>query len=72
MTPQKLSYWRRVLGPGQGPAPASFVPVHLVDRPAIKVDGSVEIVSKDWRIIVGDGVSRELLRDILAVLREAC
>jgi transposase-like protein len=75
INPQKLAYWKRVLGKGLGrettPAQPRFVPVRVVDEGSR--GGTVEIViGASCRLLVQEGVSRELLRDIVAVVREGC
>ena len=75
INPQKLSYWKRVFGVGRSrattPARPRFVAVRVVGETA--VGGAVEIVmGTDCRLVVREGVSRELLRDVVAVLREGC
>jgi hypothetical protein len=76
--PQKLSYWKRALGLG-GPlvrrrrvtqrAPG-FVPVQLLGGVAM---GQLEILLAGGdRVVLQEGVSRELLRDALMALRERC
>ena len=86
ITPQKLSYWKCALArPSQRAArparPArtartarsGFVPVQLVDGPAEGAGGSLEIMTDSgWRVVVRQGVSRELLADVVAALRQAC
>lgn len=76
--PQKLSYWKRVLGVAGGngagtEAEPRFVPVRLIGPEGPEATGTVEVlVGADCRVIVRQGVSRELLRDVLAALRERC
>lgn len=78
INPQKLSYWKRVLGFGQAKgasrsAGLRFVPVRLVGVGETAGTSSVEIVmGAECRVVVREGVSRELLREVVAVLREAC
>lgn len=80
MAPQKLSYWKRTLArpsrraarPARA-AQSGFVPVQLVDGPGEAAGGSVEIVmGNGWRVLVRPGVSRELLAEVVAALRQAC
>jgi hypothetical protein len=77
--PQKLSYWKRALGLA-GPvvkrrrvsrgAPG-FVPVRLVGGSG--ATGHLEILLAGGdRVVLHEGVSRELLCDALMVLREGC
>jgi transposase-like protein len=76
--PQRLSYWKRVLGREQpvadrGRAVASFVPVRLVGLDGAMPSGTIEVVlGAECRLVVREGVSRELLREVLSVLRQAC
>lgn len=81
--PSLLHYWRRQVREGRLPAPAplSFVPVRVTEAvqptPAALVSAkraseieAVEILLLDgWRVRFGNGVSRPLLRDVLALLR---
>jgi hypothetical protein len=79
IVPQTLSYWKRVLGPAKGVVrrrraarPVGFVPARVVDSGA-GVAGGLEIaLASGDRLVVREGVSRELLRDALMVLRERC
>lgn len=79
--PQKLSYWKRALGFSEpivrrrrAPRPVGFVPVQLVDSAdGVATAGGLEIaLAGGDRLLVREGVSRELLRDALLVLRERC
>jgi hypothetical protein len=79
MAPQALSYWKRALGRAKavvrrrrGARPVGFVPVRLVDSNAgVATVGGLEIsLASGDRLVVCEGVSRELLRDALMVLRE--
>jgi len=79
MRPQKLSYWKRVLGEagpivkrggGRRRAPG-FVPVRLVGAGAV-TSGLEIVLGSGERVVVGEGVSRELLREVLLTLRERC
>lgn len=81
MVPQTLSYWKRVLGPAKAVVrrrraarPVGFVPVRLVDSAdGVATTGGLEIaLASGDRLVVREGVSRELLRDALLVLRERC
>jgi hypothetical protein len=79
--PQKLSYWRRALGlaapvvrrrfaPRRG---VDFVPVRLVGASDGVTAGALEIVlASGDRVVLREGVSRELLREALVILRERC
>jgi hypothetical protein len=79
--PQKLSYWKRVLGLSrqrgvdgdQVAARAPFVPVRLVGLDPATPSGTLEIVlGGECRLVVREGVSRELLREVLSALRREC
>jgi hypothetical protein len=78
--PQKLSYWKRALGAGRvarrprDARPVDFVPVRLLDSMAgaAASEGLEITLATGERLVVRDGVSRELLRDALMVLRERC
>jgi hypothetical protein len=79
--PQRLWYWKRVLRiarPGAGRrravAPADLVPVRLVDAASgMAANGGLEItLASGDRLVVREGVSHELLREVLTVLRERC
>jgi hypothetical protein len=76
--PQKLSYWKRVLGFGQAKgvatsARARFVPVRVVGDSGTATTGTLEIrVGADYRVVVREGVSGALLREVLAALRDEC
>lgn len=81
INPQKLSYWKRALGLAEPPVrrrraakPVGFVPVRLVDSPVgSTTTGGLEIaLASGDRLMVGQGVSRELLRDAIQLLRERC
>ena len=80
MAAQTLSYWKRALGPAQtvvrrrrATRPVGFVPVRLVDYAEGVAAGGLEIaLASGDRLVVREGVSRELLRDALLVLRERC
>jgi hypothetical protein len=76
--PQQLSYWKRVLeSAGQTVKRRSprrrdggLVPVRLVE--AIGA-GALEIhLASGDRLVLHGGSSRELLREVVAVLRERC
>jgi len=79
LRPQKLSYWKRVLGEagpivkrgGGGRRAPGFVPVRLVGADAVASGLEVVLVNGE-RVVVGEGVSRELLREVLLTLRERC
>jgi transposase-like protein len=73
--PQKLWYWKRVLGAGHRPrgAGASFVPVRLVTCGTASGSPVVEIVlASGIRVLVGEGVGREQLGEVLGALEGRC
>jgi hypothetical protein len=80
LAPQALSYWKRALGAGRvarrprEARPVDFVPVRLVDSVAgaAASDGLEITLATGDRVVVRAGVSQELLRDALMVLRERC
>ena len=77
--PQRLSYWKRALGfagpvirrrrmPRRAP---SLVPVQVLGGSG--TTGSLEILlASGDRVVLREGVSLELLRNALTVLRERC
>jgi hypothetical protein len=74
---QRLSYWRRMAGgsrlekKGRGDEGSAFVPVQVVDLGA--GNGSLEVVLVGGdRLVLQEGVSVDLLRSTVAVLRERC
>jgi hypothetical protein len=74
---QRLSHWRRAVrrpsraGKGRGGERPGFVPVRVVDLGA--GSGSLEVVlASGDRLVLREGVSVDLLRDALGVLRERC
>jgi hypothetical protein len=76
--PQRLSYWKRVLGIARPVVRRRssrrradrFVPVRLVGAGST---GALEIhLTSGDRVVIHEGSSRELLREALAVLRERC
>lgn len=73
---QRLSYWKRVLGlttaQRRGGHRARLTPVQVVDL-GLASAASIEVVlSGGDRLVVGDGVSPDLLREVLVALRERC
>jgi enoyl-CoA hydratase/carnithine racemase len=81
MAPQALSYWKRALGTAKAGVErrraaraVGFVPVQLVDTASgVAAGGGLEIaLTSGERLVVREGVSRELLRDALTLLRERC
>jgi hypothetical protein len=79
LAPQALSYWKHALGLARvvrrrrEVRPVGFVPVRLVDSGAGAASGELEVtLATGDRLVVRAGVSRELLRDALEVLRERC
>ena len=73
--PQRLSYWKRVLGQTgrRGRARSvSFAPVQVVDLERASA-GCLEVVLPSGeRLVLGAGVSPELLREVLQALRGRC
>jgi len=75
--PQRLSYWKRVLGVAEPierrrsrRRGVGFVPVRLVGAGAA---GPLEIqLASGDRLVLHEGSSLELLRRAVAVLRERC
>ena len=75
----RLSYWMRALGrdPGGNAKDGSalrgdFAPIRLVDLDA-SAGGSLEVVlASGDRLVLREGVSRDLVRETLAALRERC
>jgi hypothetical protein len=82
LAPQVLSYWKRALArPTEAVVcrrgavrPVGLVPVRLVgSAEGVVTAGGLEIVlASGDRLLVREGVSRELLRNALMVLRERC
>lgn len=75
--PQRLSYWRRMAGgprlerKARGEGQSAFVPVQVVDL--VAGNGSLEVVLVGGdRVVLREGVSVDLLRNTLSVLRERC
>jgi hypothetical protein len=77
--PQRLSYWKRVFG-GQPPVRrrggrrvlARFVPVQLVGSGDVSV-GCLEIhLASGERVVFPEGGSMDVLREVVALLRERC
>jgi hypothetical protein len=75
--PQRLSYWKRVLGLARPTVPrragrggGGFVPVSLVDAGG-GATLEIQLTSGD-RLVLHEGSSLELLRRAVAVLRERC
>jgi len=72
---QRLSYWRRAVrrrsqGSKERSGGPGLVPVRVVD---LGGSGSLEVLlSSGDRLVLREGVSMELLRDTLVVLRERC
>jgi hypothetical protein len=76
--PQKLSYWKRVLGVPvprgkrrtSRPRRNALVPIRLMDRIGA---GTLEIhLASGDRMVVHEGSSGELVREVLGLLRERC
>lgn len=78
LRPQRLSYWRRVLGrrkagPRRSRAPVSFTPVRVVASDGLALAGGVEVMLLGGeRLVVRPGTPVELVRSVLGVLRERC
>jgi hypothetical protein len=79
MKPQQLSYWKRALGEA-GPArttggPRSrrsrLVPVRLVDGMKAGVVLEVQLASGD-RLVLHEGSPREVVQEVLGLLRSRC
>jgi len=71
---RRLSYWKRVLGvkPGQRASRTRLAPVQVVDL-GLAAAASIEVVlGGGERLVVREGVSPELLREVLTALRERC
>jgi transposase-like protein len=77
---ERLSYWRRVAGQASVPGPresrsprVQLTPVRVLDlaSPSSQGDLEVQLASGD-RLLIREGVSSELLRGTLLVLREGC
>jgi len=69
---RRLSYWKRVLGvrPGRRASQTRLAPVQVVD---LGLAASIEVVlGGGERLVVREGVSPELLREVLTALRERC
>jgi len=71
---QRLSYWKRVLGmkPQRRESGARLAAVRVVDL-GFGAGASLEVVlGGGERLVVREGVSPELLREVLGALRERC
>jgi len=74
---QRLSYWRRAIRRPSGAAKErgaerpGFAPVRVVDLGTGSGGLEVVLASGD-RLVLREGVSVDLLRDALVVLRERC
>ena len=75
--PQRLSYWKRVLGLSGAAVPrrsrragSRFVPVRLVDAGG-SAPLEIHLTSGD-RLVLQEDISLELLRQVVAVLRDRC
>lgn len=71
---RRLSYWKRVLGvkPGASVRRARLTPVQVVDL-GLPAGACIEVVlGGGERLVVREGVSPALLRDVLSALREQC
>lgn len=78
LRPQRLSYWRRVLGRRKAgrlrsEVPVSFTPVRVVASDGLGLAGGVEVtLSGGERLVVRPGTPVELVRGVVGVLRERC
>lgn len=78
--PQKLSYWKRVLGRttavtrrGRGRAERGLVPVHLLTGIGTVGGTALEIhLSGGEHIVFPQGASLAVLRGVVELLRERC
>jgi transposase-like protein len=76
--PQRLSYWRRVLGRRAArsrgtPKAAAFTPVRVVAPEGLALGGGVEVTLVGGeRLVVRPGTPMELVRSVVEVLRERC
>lgn len=75
LRPQRLSYWRRVLGRREaGPKRSravSFTPVRVVPTEGLALSGGIEVtLSGGERLVVRPGTPVELVRGVVGVLRE--
>ena len=71
---RRLLYWKRVLGVKtvRGVRRARLAPVQVVDL-GVAAGASIEVVlAGGERLVVQEGVTPELLRDVLTALRERC
>lgn len=82
LRPQKLSYWKRVLGVSAGPvrrtrgrgSMAGLVPVRLLAGAGAGVDGrclEIHLVNGE-RVLFPEGGSIEALREVVGLLRARC
>jgi len=70
---RRLSYWKRVVGvkPEQRASRTRMAPVQVIDLGLAAA--SIEVVlGGGERLVVREGVSPELLREVLTALRERC
>jgi len=78
LRPQRLSYWRRVLGRWEAGSrrsrrPVAFTPVRVVASEGLALAGGVEVTLPGGeRLVVRPGTPVELVRSVLGVLRERC
>lgn len=78
LRPQRLSYWRRVLGrreagPKGSRVSVSFTPVRVVTTEGLALSGGIEVtLSGGERLVVRPGTPVELVRGVVGVLRERC
>jgi hypothetical protein len=83
LRPQQLSYWRRVLGRGKKAAKparrrqpgraASFTPVRVIGAGVPMVGTGVEVTLPGGeRLVVRPGTPKDLVREVVEVLRARC
>jgi hypothetical protein len=73
--PQRLSYWKRVLGVLEERPKArrvSFTPVQVVELERSSSAGLEVVLPGGERLVVREGVAPELLQEVLRALRERC
>jgi len=82
LRPQQLSYWRRLLGRGKKaakperrqPGPrASFTPVRVIGTGVPSLGAGVEVTLPGGeRLVVRPGTPKDLVREVVEVLRARC
>ena len=73
--PQRLWYWKRVLGEATRRRKAravSFAPVQVVDLERAGTASLEVVLTGGERLVLRPGISAELLREVLQALRERC